>query len=119
MPRLKRGSRILEKAQLRSDGIQSIDHQLDAGGGFTALGYIQAINELRSELSTYNTALSNIDSLHNKVSEVERQLAEYSERILLGVAAKYGRDSREYEMAGGVRRSDRKLSPRRVAVATS
>ncbi len=119
MSRKKRSSRILEKAQLRSDGIQSVDYQLDAGGGFTALGYLQTIGELRSEMSNYNTALSNIDSLNSRVADIEERLAEYSERMLLGVAAKYGKDSREYEMAGGVRKRDRKRPTRRVAVATS
>jgi hypothetical protein len=118
MSRKKRSSRILEKAQLRSDGIQSIDYQLDAGGGFNAPGYLNTINELRSEMSAYNTALSNIDALNNQIAETERLLAEYSERMLLGVAAQYGKDSREYEMAGGVRKRDRKRPARRVALAT-
>jgi hypothetical protein len=119
MARAKRGSRILERAQRRLDGIQSIDNNLDAGGGFSALGYLGIINELRSEISAYNTALSNVDALHDKVAETERLLAEYSERMLLGVAAQYGKDSREYEMAGGVKRGDRKRSIRRDAIATS
>jgi hypothetical protein len=119
MSRKKRSSRILERAQLRLDGIQSIDYSLDVGGGFSAPGYLDIINELRSEVSAYNTALSNVDALNNQVAETERLLAEYSERMLLGVAARYGKDSREYEMAGGVRKRDRKRPVRRLAVATS
>jgi hypothetical protein len=118
MARQKRSSRTLERAQLRSDGIQSVDGQLDAGGGFSAPGYINIIHKLRAEVSAYNTALSSIDALNNQVAETENQLAEYSERMLLGVAAKYGKDSREYEMAGGVRKRDRKRPARRVALAT-
>jgi hypothetical protein len=34
-------------------------------------------------------------------------LGELSEKMLIGVAFKYGKDSREYEMAGGVRKSER------------
>jgi hypothetical protein len=30
-----------------------------------------------------------------------------TERMLIGVAFKFGKDSREYEMAGGVRKSER------------
>ncbi len=119
MARAKRGSRVLERAQRRLDGIQSIDYNLDAGGGFTAPGYLDIINELRSEVSAYNMALSNVDALNNQLAETERLLAEYSERMLLGVAAKYGKDSHEYEMAGGVKKSDRKRSVRRVAAAVS
>ncbi|MEL6489464.1 MAG: hypothetical protein AAFQ95_05825 [Cyanobacteria bacterium J06621_3] len=119
MARKKRGSRTLERAQIRLDGIQSIDQKLDAGGGYTAPGYLKLISQLRSEISAYNTALSNVDALTNKVAETERQLAEYSERMLLGVASTYGKDSREYEMAGGTRKSERKRSSRRTAVAAS
>lgn len=101
------------------DGVQSIDQKLDAGGGFTAPGYQKMIAQLRTDISAYNTALSTVDALTNKVAETELQLAEYSERMLLGVAAKYGKDSHEYEMAGGVKKSDRKRPARKVAAAVS
>lgn len=39
---------------------------------------------------------------------MEKDLAELSERILSAVSVKYGRNSTEYEMAGGVRRSERR-----------
>ncbi|PZO09939.1 MAG: hypothetical protein DCF25_21225 [Leptolyngbya foveolarum] len=119
MARRKRSSRVLERAQRRLDGVQSIDQKLDAGGGFTALGYQKMIAQLRADISAYNTALSTVDALTNKVAETELQLAEYSERMLLGVAAKYGKDSHEYEMAGGVKKSDRKRPARKVAAAVS
>jgi hypothetical protein len=119
MARQKRSSRALERAQLRSDGIQSINTQLNAGGGFTAPGYISLIQQLRAEVSAYNTALSSIDALNNQVTETEALLTEYSERMLLGVASKYGKDSREYEMAGGVRKRDRKRPVRRLVEAVN
>ena len=43
-------------------------------------------------------------------------MRDYSERILLAVAVKYGRDSNEYEMAGGVRKSERKRPVRKQRV---
>jgi len=39
---------------------------------------------------------------------------ELSEDMLLAVAAKFGKDSPEYEMAGGVRRSERKRPTRKA-----
>ncbi|MGB3298190.1 MAG: hypothetical protein WBA76_07960 [Phormidesmis sp.] len=119
MARKKRSSRILERAQRRLDGIQSIDAKLDAGGGFNASGYVKIIGQLRAEISAYNTALSNVDALTNKVAETEKVLAAYSERMLLGVAARYGKNSHEYEMAGGVKKSERKRPARKVATAVS
>lgn len=117
MYRKRKTSRTLRKASSRYDGIQSIDPKLDVGSGYTTPGYLKVINQLREDISAYNTALSKIDDLHNKIFDTEQTLADYSERMLLGVASKYGKDSSEYEMAGGVRKRDRK-KPKRRAVAT-
>ncbi|MEL6454082.1 MAG: hypothetical protein AAFQ40_05100 [Cyanobacteria bacterium J06623_5] len=117
MARRKRSSRTLERAQLRLDGILAIDSKLNVGGGFTAPGYQKLIDQLRSEISAYNTALSNVDAMTDRVAELEKQLAEYSERMLLGVASNYGRDSQEYEKAGGVKKRDRKRAAKKTAVA--
>lgn len=48
--------------------------------------------------------------------EEEQALGEMSEHMLSGVKVKFGRDSYEYEIAGGVRRSARKRPQRKVAV---
>lgn len=119
MARRKRGSRILEEAQKRLDGIQATDPKLNVGSGFTAAGYLKMINELRSDISAYNIALSNVDELTNRVADKEKLVAQYSERMLLGVASQYGKDSHEYEKAGGTRKRDRKRPTRKkVAVAS-
>lgn len=119
MARQKRGSRTLERAQKRLDGILSINPKINVGGGYTAAGYTKAINELRAEISKYNTALSNLDELTNKITEKEKMLSDYSSRMLLGVASQFGRDSHEYEKAGGVRKSDRKRPVRKAVTAVS
>ncbi len=119
MSRKKRSSRILEKAQLRLSGVESIDAQLDVGSGINTLGLSETINELRIKLNAYNTALASVDSLQNQVAEAEQAVASYAERMLTGVATMYGKDSNEYEMAGGVRKRDRKRPIRQVLVATS
>jgi hypothetical protein len=36
----------------------------------------------------------------------EQDLADYSEKILSGIAYKFGNNSHEYQMAGGTRKSD-------------
>lgn len=119
MSRKKRSSRALEKATVRFDGIKSVNPKLDAGGGFTAPGYEKAIVQLRADISAYNTVLSTVDALQNRIADSEKEVSEYSERMLLGVAARYGKDSNEYEMAGGVRKRDRKRPVRQAVAATS
>jgi hypothetical protein len=104
MARRKRGSRVLNRAEKRFASVQAIDLRFDLGEGVTAAAYDQMIRELRQALVIYNRALSRIDALYNHVVETERRLAGLSERVLLGVAYRYGKDSEEYEMAGGVRR---------------
>ncbi|MEH2182149.1 hypothetical protein [Nostoc sp.] len=43
-------------------------------------------------------------------------MADYSEKILRGIAYKYGNNSHEYQMAGGIRKSDRKRTVRQNVV---
>jgi hypothetical protein len=51
--------------------------------------------------------LIDIDSAKATLEALEKTVRETSERLVAGVAFKYGKDSREYEMAGGGRKSDR------------
>jgi hypothetical protein len=55
-----------------------------------------------------------LDQTRNTVSDKEQALSELSERMLIGVACKFGKNSDEYQMAGGVRRRDRKRVTRKV-----
>ncbi|MEH1873774.1 hypothetical protein [Nostoc sp.] len=66
------------------------------------------INDLRSKLAAYNTALSTIDKLTDDVNNAEQAVIAMSEKMLLGVGSRYGKTSQEYEMAGGARRGNAK-----------
>lgn len=67
----------------------------------------QLIEKLRTKIDAYNTVLSIIDSSKTEIEELEKNLGDITEKMLIGVAFQYGNDSREYQMAGGVRKSDR------------
>lgn len=114
--RRKRLSAQLDKAEVRAASMDSIDQKLDLGNGQTLELYWEAINALRAKQQQYNALLSRVDQLYNELLADERSLGEMSEHMLSGVKVKFGRDSAEYEMAGGVRRSERKR-PQRKAVA--
>jgi hypothetical protein len=114
MARRKKGSRTLNRADKRRASVQSIDFQFDLGDGVTADAYITMIAEVREKLAAYNRVLSTVDQLYGQFLDAERKLADFSEKVLLGVAYKYGKDSEEYEMAGGVRKSKRKHPARTV-----
>ncbi|MDM9379723.1 hypothetical protein QUB80_03280 [Chlorogloeopsis sp. ULAP01] len=107
MTRPKRTSRILEKAQLRSSGLKAIDSSIDFGDSRNLQNMTQLMEQLRSKIDAYNTALAVINSSKTEIKELEKNLGELMDKMLIGVAFKYGKDSREYEMAGGVRKSER------------
>ena len=108
MARPKRNSSVLEKADRRIESLQSISVELDFGEGLTIQAYNATINDLRSKLAAYNTALSSIDKLTDDVKNAEQAVIAMSEKMLLGVGSRYGKTSQEYEMAGGVRRGNTK-----------
>lgn len=112
MTRRKRSSKILEKAERRVSAMRSISETLDLGNGLTIASFTALIGEARTTLAEYNKALSGIDKIYNDVQEVEQKLGDLSELMLLGVVSKYGKNSDQYEMAGGVRKSDRRRSSR-------
>lgn len=117
MARAKRTSQTLEKAEHRCAGLKSISETLDLGDGLTLENYLLLIDTLRSRLATYNESLSMIDRAAGTIQDTEQQLRTLSERMLIAVAARYGKDSYEYEMAGGTRKSERKRSTRRIPVS--
>src|SRR5919202_1017530 len=107
MGRLKRTSKVLEKAGVRLAGLRSIGPE-DFGGGLTSASYEAAVEETRQKLDEYNQALSVADEKANVLADSEKRLQDFNERVLAGVAAKYGKNSNEYEKVGGIRKADRK-----------
>ena len=116
MARRKRSSKALEKADRRIASLRSISPDLNLGNGLTVDAYTNLITDMRDRLAAYNTVLSTVDKTYNDMLLIEQKLGDYSELLLLGVATKFGKNSDEYEMAGGVKKSDRKRSTRKVSV---
>ncbi|MEH2109613.1 hypothetical protein [Nostoc sp.] len=107
MSRQKRTSRVLEKAELRASGMKSIVPSIKFQEDYTLEKLIESIEQLRNKLDVHNSALAIVDSTLTEVEAMEKNLKQLSEKMLMVVAIKYGKDSAEYEMAGGVRNSDR------------
>ena len=106
----KKSAPILEAASTRVAGLKSIDNELDLGNGLTVLTYATAIVALRTILEEYNTVLTDVDVKRSEFKEKQKALKDLHERMLMGVGAKFGKDSVEYAQAGGVRKSERKKS---------
>ena len=106
MGRLRRTSAALELAQTRRANLASIDAKLDLGHGNTLAAYDAEIATLQTDLDAYNQILAAADDLLNKVRSAEKTVTRRSTRMLAGVGAAYGKESSEYEMAGGTRTGD-------------
>ena len=114
MPRIKRSSDIIDKASGRLAGLKSINPNLDLGKGITTDAFHAIIETARQKVDVYNTTLSRLDADRNAMIEAEKAVSTFSEKTLIGVAFEYGKDSPEYGMAGGIRKSQRKRSKRKV-----
>lgn len=112
MPRRKKVAVILEDAATRLAGIKSIESDLDLGNGLNVSIFKEKIQKTANSLSEYNTVLAAAEEKHGIFEADELDLKDYNERMLLAVGAKYGKNSTEYEMAGGTKKSDRKHSPK-------
>lgn len=114
MGRLRKTSKVLEKAQARAASIKSIDGALDLGGGLTLAAFNTAITNTDTALGDYNQALAAADDKSNAFVTAETTLKDMSERMLAGVGARFGKNSSQYEQAGGVRKSERKSPTRKT-----
>lgn len=108
MARLKKTSKTIEDSKIRLASLKSIDTNLDLGNGITVAVFEEKLKKVTDSLESYNTALSIVDEKRNTFENDENDLADMYARVLLGVGAKFGKDSIEYEKAGGTRKSERK-----------
>ena len=113
MARQKRNSTSVTFAQDRINSLASIDGKLDLGNSLTLAAYEAKKEAVKKKNDTYNTKLSELDGLLNEIETDEGALDELSTRMLAAVGVKYGKDSDEYEQAGGTKTSDRKSPARK------
>ena len=111
MARPKRSSQSAANAQIRANALAGISPTLDLGNGLTVPAFQATINAISDpttgSLAAYNAELSKLDGMLDSLENQESTLDDLSGRMLAAVGAKYGKDSNEYEMAGGTRTSER------------
>jgi hypothetical protein len=114
----KKTSKTIAGAKTRLDSLSSIDPNLDLGNDVSIAMYKTFIGESEASLSEYNTFLSMVDEKRNIFKAKEKMLRDLYTRMLMGVGSRYGKDSNEYEKAGGKRPSERKKSTRKSKITT-
>lgn len=107
MTRKKKSSAVLEKTEERMIGFRSIDANLNFDDSINLTHLTSLTTQLRDQVNQYNMLLAELDTAKGDMEILEKSIREISERMVSGIAFRYGKDSREYEMAGGVRKSDR------------
>ncbi len=112
MGRQKKKSAALLKAQGRLAGLRSIDPKLDFGNGISITSFAKEVDSLGKSIDDYNALLFAADDAANAIEQQERKMIILAENVLLSVKVKFGKDSSQYEMAGGTRLSDRRRTPR-------
>ena len=108
----KKRSIVIDKARSRQAALLSVNAKLDFGNGLTTAAFDKVLDDTQKSLKAYNTLLSEIDRAYNSFQDLEKTLADMSDRMLTGIATQYGKNSNEYEMAGGTRKSERRRKPR-------
>lgn len=114
MPRQrKKATKLMNDAATRLANCKKIDPNLDLGSGQTNAAFEGALDNAQNRLDIYNGTLALADQQLNEFTAAEKALKDINERMLIGIGARYGKDSDEYEMAGGVRKSERKRPVRK------
>jgi len=97
-------SKALEKAEARVKGMQSVGAAIDLGNGISLNNYITKTKSLRQQVESYNALMETLEQSRKNIAQAEQDLNDFSEHMLLGVAAVYGKQSKQYEHAGGKRK---------------
>lgn len=72
-----------------------------------------------SDEDIYNQDVVALDDKQNRLDARESGLKDWNLRILAAVKAQFGPDSSEFELVGGVRRSERKKPTRKAKAAST
>ena len=111
--RKRKPSRAVTNGRKRIDGIRSIDPKIDLGNGLTDAAYEAAIAKVENAIESYNTYLSPADGIATGLKTSNKELAEFSQRMLNGVGSKFGYNSVEYKKAGGTPKSEKKRTAKK------
>jgi hypothetical protein len=74
------------------------------GEGASVAEFSASIAETQAKVDRYNLAIATLTQLHSEMMVSEKSLANQHERMLNSISGKFGRDSVQYEMAGGRKR---------------
>ncbi len=112
----KLNAKFIIEAEERLANIKSIDPNLDLGNGVSVPAFDKAIQKYHSDKLVYKTQIAASKGTMAALVDNEVQIRDLNQHLLIGIAAKYGLNSEEYAIAGGIRKVDRKQPKRKATV---
>jgi hypothetical protein len=103
---------VIAKAIVRSNNLKAISPTLDLGGDLSLVAFDKLITQAETALDEYNQTVALLDEKGNRLDALLKQTSDMSARMLAGIGARHGRNSSEYEQAGGVRTDEIKRTKR-------
>jgi hypothetical protein len=116
MARKAKTDRELQSGKIRLAKVKSVDATLKMNDEVSVANLEATINQGQAALEDYNQTWASLDGKDNLYKSFVKKANDISERLLESVGVKYGKDSNEYEMAGGTRKSERKKPVRKTAL---
>ncbi|WP_395090864.1 hypothetical protein [Armatimonas sp.] len=110
MARQRRSSATLDAFKARLQGIKQISPVPNLPPNLSLAALDTAALSAQQALDAHNALIIALDDSTNQLAAKERQLEKLYTQALSAIAAQYGKDSSEYELAGGTRTSERKKS---------
>jgi hypothetical protein len=111
MPKVKINSQIINMAELGIDKLRAIDPALDLGNQLTLKKLVSSLDETRQAIAAYNTASAELEKASRLVRDREKQLGSVLRRTILGVGAKFGEKSEEYNVLRKLWKLTRRNNP--------
>jgi hypothetical protein len=93
----KVNSHVVMTAQLGIDKLRSIDPKLDLGNGLTLDKFVSNVQTIQTAIAKYNTTAAELVNMNRAMREQEAVLRKDLKRLVMGVGAKYGEKSTQYE----------------------
>lgn len=106
--RRKQASEEMKELIQKIAGMKTIDGNFDAGNGVTVAAAEALLARGETGLSNCNQSVAAADDADNVFAGINKEIRAFNKKVLPATGLKYGTDSSEYELVGGVRESERK-----------
>ncbi|MCX6366864.1 MAG: hypothetical protein NTX57_09160 [Armatimonadetes bacterium] len=102
----RRSSLAVDQTNQRLIGIKQITPAPTLPAGLSIAATEQKKQAIEALLTQYNGLLAQADILLNQIVDGEKELRRDNTKLLTAIGLLYGKDSPEYEAAGGTRTSE-------------